>query len=498
MQSVETEFMELVKKMNHYSQALSLMAWDSRTGAPKKSVGQRSEVMGTLSSDVFAMSTSTEMKRLLDELQNKANLSEIVAKSVEETQKSYDRNTKIPADEYKAYVMLQSEAESVWEEAKEKGDFSLFQPYLEKLVTYNRKFIDYLGYEGHPYNTLLDDYEPGVYTETLDIVFNDLKEKLIPLVKKVTASKKKPDTTSLFVHFPKKAQEELSSSILETMGYDFARGRLSETVHPFAVGINPNDVRVTTKYDESDFRVALLGTIHEGGHALYEQNIDTELMGTLLATGTSMGIHESQSLFWEKFVGQALPFWETSYPVLKQYSSGQFDDVSLETFYFALNEAKPSLIRIEADELTYCLHIILRYELEKGLFDGSIEVKDLPKLWNKKMEEYFGIQPGHDGEGVLQDVHWSSGSFGYFPSYALGLIYAAQIKEAILKDLPNFDELIRTNQLHVIKEWLTEHVHQFGKLKKPKEIIHDITGGGIDAQPLLTYLTEKYSRLYEL
>lgn len=498
MENVETKFMELVKKMNHYSQALSLMAWDSRTGAPKKSIGQRSEVMGTLSSEVFAMSTSSEMRRLLEQLQLKSNLSEIVAKSVEETQKFYDRNTKIPADEYKAYVMLQAEAESVWEEAKEKGDFSLFQPYLEKLVTYNRKFIDYLGYEEHPYNTLLDDYEPGVYTETLDVVFNDLKEKLIPLVKKVTASKKKPDTTSLFVHFPKKAQEELSSSILETMGYDFERGRLSETVHPFAIGINPNDVRVTTKYDESDFRVALLGTVHEGGHALYEQNIDPKLMGTPLASGTSMGIHESQSLFWEKFVGQALPFWETSYPVLKQYSSGQFDDVSLETFYFALNEAKPSLIRIEADELTYCLHIILRYELEKGLFDGSIEVKDLPRLWNKKMEEYFGIQPGHDGEGVLQDVHWSAGLFGYFPSYALGLIYAAQLKEAILKDLPNFDELIRTNQLHVIREWLTEHVHQFGKLKKPKEILHDITGAGIDAQPLFNYLTEKYSRLYEL
>ncbi|KKI85261.1 carboxypeptidase M32 [Shouchella clausii] len=495
---IQKKFLEYVKKINHYKQAMALMAWDGRTGAPKAGVPQRAEVLGTLSAEVFAMSVSDQMKDMLAALDKATDLSDIVLKSKEHCQKTYDRNTKIPADEFKAYVMLQSTAESVWEEAKEKNDFAMFQPYLEELVSYNKKFIEYRGYEGHPYNTLLDDYEPGVFTDTLDRVFAELKAALIPLVKKVSNAKKQPNTAPLYAYFPKGDQEKLSHAVLKHIGYDFDKGRLNETVHPFAIGINPNDVRVTTKYNEHDFRVALLGTIHEGGHALYEQNIDHEFIGTPLSGGTSMGIHESQSLFFEKFVGQSLPFWKNVYPLLKQHAGSQFDDVELEDFYFALNESRPSLIRIEADELTYCLHIILRYELEKGLFEGTIEVKDLPRLWNDKMEEYLGIRPENDGEGVLQDVHWSSGSFGYFPSYALGYIYAAQMKQAMLNDLPNFDQLLEQEQIGVIREWLTKHVHRYGSLKKPQEIIADITGKSIDAKPLLSYLTEKYSNLYEL
>lgn len=498
MTNSETEFKALLKKMNHYEQAISLMAWDSRTGAPKKSVNQRAEVISTLSSEHFALSVSDEMKHAIAQLKNDNSLSNVMNRAVEEAEKTYNENTKIPAEDFKAFVKLQSKAEAMWEEAKEKSDFDLFKPYLEELVAFKKRFINYIGFESHPYHTLLDEYEPGVFTETLDSVFSELKKHLIPLVKQVTEAKTKPETAFLFEHFPKEAQKDLSESVLKTMGYDFDKGRLNETVHPFAIGINPDDVRVTTKYDESDFRVALLGTIHEGGHALYEQNIDSKLIDYALASGTSMGIHESQSLFWEKFVGQSYPFWETTYPVLKEYASGQFDDIDLDTFYFALNESKPSLIRIEADELTYCLHIILRYELEKELFEDKLSVDDLPKRWNEKVEEYLGIQPKNDAEGVLQDVHWSSGSFGYFPSYALGLIYAAQIKEAILIDLPNFDELMRTKQLHVIQEWLRTNVHQYGKVKKPKNIIHDITGGGIDPQPLIRYLSDKYTKLYNL
>ncbi len=497
-QETETAFYQLLHQMDHYGQALALLAWDSRTGAPKKGVAQRAEVIGTLSEEIFRISTSEELKRLLDELTGEEGLSEITRKSVEECLKTYDKNKKIPADEYKAYVMLQTTSEAIWEEAKEKGDFALFQPYLKELVDYNRRFITYLGYEEHPYNTLLDDYEPGVYVSTLDRVFAQLKERLIPLVHAVDASSHQPSMEPLFEHFPKANQEKLSVGILEKMGYDFSAGRLDETVHPFAIGINPNDVRVTTKYNENDFRVALLGTIHEGGHALYEQNISEELQGTPLCSGTSMGIHESQSLFWEKFVGQHERFWQNAYPLLKQNASGQFDTLPLQDFFFALNQAKPSLIRIEADELTYCLHIIIRYELEKGLFEGSIEVEDLPKLWNDKMEEYLGVRPEHDGEGVLQDVHWSSGSFGYFPSYALGYIYAAQLKQAMLRDIPDFDDRLETEELDGIRAWLTEHVHQYGKRKKPAEIIADVTGGGIDAGPLLDYLEAKYKELYQL
>lgn len=337
-----------------------------------------------------------------------------------------------------------------------------------------------------------------MFVDTIDKVFGELRDQLIPLVKEVTDSPHQPKTDFLYHNFPRANQEALSLEILKEIGYDFEAGRLDETVHPFAIGINPNDVRVTTKYNEKDFRVALFGTIHEGGHALYEQNISQELIGTPLASGTSMGIHESQSLFWEKFVGKNYGFWERNYKLLKKHSVGQFGDVSLEDFYFAINQAKQSLIRIESDELTYCLHIILRYELEKALMAGHITVAELPQIWNDKMEEYLGVRPSNDGEGVLQDVHWSFGAFGYFPSYALGYIYSAQIKEAMLKEVTNFDDLIRTGDFAPIRQWLTKNVHQHGKMKQPAEIIHSITGTGIDSKPLINYLTEKYRRLYKI
>ncbi|MDT8859897.1 carboxypeptidase M32 [Alkalihalobacillus sp. MEB130] len=498
--TLETEFRQYVKKMEDYGQALALLAWDSRTGAPKKGVAQRSEVIGTLSSEVFAMSTSEEMGRYVNELRQEGTyeqLSLITQKTVDECLKTYERNMKIPKEEFKEYVMLQSQSESLWEEAKDKADFELFRPNLEKLVEFKKKFVSYWGYEGHPYNTLLDDYEPGVFVDTIDQVFGELRDQLIPLVKGVMESSHQPKTDFLFKKFPKENQQALSLDILKEIGYDFEAGRLDETVHPFAIGINPNDVRVTTKYNEDDFRVALFGTIHEGGHALYEQNISQDLIGTPLADGTSMGIHESQSLFWEKFVGKNFGFWERNYDVLKKHSSGQFDDVSLEDYYFAVNQAKQSLIRIESDELTYCLHIILRYELEKALMEDKLTVAELPEAWNDKMEEYLGIRPSHDGEGVLQDVHWSFGAFGYFPSYALGYIYSAQIKEAMVKDLPHFNQLVKDGDFAPIREWLTTKVHQHGKLKKPAEIIKDITGGGIDSKPLVRYLDEKYRRLYK-
>ncbi|GAE25126.1 thermostable carboxypeptidase 1 [Halalkalibacter wakoensis JCM 9140] len=500
IQQLEADFRQYVKKIEDYGQALAVLAWDSRTGAPKKGVSERAEVIGTLSADVFAMSTSEEMGHYLKELSKKPTykqLSDITQKTIDECFKTYERNAKIPKEEYKEYVMLQAQSESLWEEAKDKADFELFRPNLEKLVEFKKRFVQYWGYEQHPYNTLLDDYEPGVFVDTIDKVFGELREKLIPLVKGVMESNHQPKTDFLFEKFPKENQKSLSLDILKEIGYDFEAGRLDETVHPFAIGINPNDVRVTTKYNENDFRVALFGTIHEGGHALYEQNISQELIGTPLADGTSMGIHESQSLFWEKFVGKNIGFWERNYDVLKKHSAGQFDDVSLEDFYFAVNQAKQSLIRIESDELTYCLHIILRYELEKALMEDKLTVAELPQAWNDKMEEYLGIRPSHDGEGVLQDVHWSFGAFGYFPSYALGYIYSAQIKEAMEKDLPNFDQLVKEGNFAPIRQWLTEKVHRHGKMKKPAEIIKDITGGGIDAAPLVRYLEEKYRRLYK-
>ncbi|MGF3103395.1 carboxypeptidase M32 [Rossellomorea sp. DUT-2] len=496
---IKDRFHDYVKKMSAYNEALGLMFWDLRTGAPKNGVEQRSEVIGMLSSELFEMSTSNEMAAYLAKLSPEMDKLDIMTqKLLEECQKEYDRNKKIPASEYREYVVLQSKAEGVWEEAKEKADFTMFQPYLEKLVAFTKRFIDYWGYEDNKYNTLLDMYEPGVTVEVLDKVFGDLRDQIVPLVHKISESEHKPHTDFLFEHFPKAKQKDFSLKILEQMGYDFNSGRLDETVHPFAIGLNPGDVRVTTKYDEKDWRTAVFGTIHEGGHALYEQNISKDLIGTPLCTGTSMGIHESQSLFYENFVGRDHSFWKQNYSLLKDYSSGQFDSIEQDDFYRAINESKPSLIRIEADELTYALHIIIRYEIEKGLFNDEIDVKDLPEIWNQKYEEYLGIRPSHNGEGVLQDVHWAGGSFGYFPSYALGYMYAAQFKRAMLKDLPHYEELLEEGNLAPIREWLTKNVHQWGKMKKPLEIIREVTGEGLNAQYLAEYLTEKYSKVYSL
>ncbi|GHH98242.1 carboxypeptidase M32 [Neobacillus kokaensis] len=494
---LEKDFLTYVKKMTAYNEALGVLYWDMRTGAPKQGVEQRSEVIGLLSTEVFNMSTSEDMAAYIASL-SKAKLSETTRKILEECKKEYDRNKKIPSEEFKEFVILQSRAESIWEEAKEKSDFSMFQPYLEKLVEMTKRFVGYWGHHENMYNVLLDLYEPGITVEVLDEVFGELKAKIIPLVKQISESQNKPKTDFLFQAFPKVKQRELSLEILAQMGYNFDAGRLDETVHPFAIGLNPGDVRVTTKYDEQDFRTAVFGTIHEGGHALYEQNISKDLIGTPLCDGTSTGIHESQSLFYENIVGRSLPFWKKNYQLLKNFAGSQFNDVEVEDFYRAINESKPSFIRIEADELTYPLHVIIRYEIEKGLFNGEIEVKDLPAIWNDMYEQYLGIRPENDAQGVLQDVHWAGGSFGYFPSYALGYMYAAQFKQAVIKDLPNFDQLLEQGDLLPIKDWLTNKIHRFGKLKKPLEILQDVTGEGLNAKYLIEYLYEKYRKVYQL
>lgn len=500
LKQTEKEFLDYVKKITAYHEAISLIYWDLRTKTPKKGVEGRSEIVGILSAEAFKMSTSQQMKEYLailltDEAKN--HLSEITIKTALDCQKQLERMEKIPEKEFQQFVQLRAQSESVWAEAKEKRDFQLFQPYLQKLVNMTKQFIQYWGYQGHPYNTLLDQYEPEMTVDKLDNVFKDLREQLIALLKKIENSSVKWDSSFLYTYFPKEKQEAFSLEILRQLGYDFDAGRLDETVHPFAIGLNYGDVRITTKYDEYDFRVGIFGTIHEAGHAVYEQNIAKELFGTTLAQGTSMGIHESQSLFYENFIGRNYYFWKKNYDLLKKYANGQFDNISLDHFYRAINEVKPSLIRIEADELTYPLHIIIRYEIEKALFNDEIEVKDLPEIWNKKYEEYLGVVPEHDGHGVLQDIHWSGGDFGYFPSYALGYLYAAQLKYALLKEINNFDELLAEGNIEPIKNWFTRHVHQYGKMKKPLEIIKEATGEELNGKYLIHYLTEKYSHIYQ-
>lgn len=498
IQQTESEFLEYVKQNQAYGEALSVLFWDLRTGAPKKGVDQRSETIGVLSSELFRRTTSNEMGSFLEKLSSEDELSERSKLVLAECKKEYDLNRKIPQKDYERYVVLQSKAESVWEEAKEKQDYGMFQPYLAELVQYNKQFIELWGVkDGNPYNTLLDQYEPGMTVNKLDELFTEVRNSIVPLVEEIAGASKQPNSDLVRFHFPKENQKAYSLSVLKELGYDFSKGRLDETVHPFAIGINRGDVRITTKYDESDFRTALFGTIHECGHAIYEQNISIDLEGTPLADGTSMGIHESQSLFYENFIGRNPLFWKTHYPSLQQAAGGALDSVGLDDFYFAVNESKPSLIRIEADELTYPLHIMIRYEIEKQLITGNLDTKDLPEVWNSLYEEYLGVRPPHDGVGVLQDVHWSGGSFGYFPSYALGLFYASQLHNAMEQALP-FDELVEKGEFLPIREWLTTNVHQFGKTKKPLDVIQDATGEALSAKYFIQHMSNKYRTLYNL
>ncbi|CAM3738028.1 carboxypeptidase M32 [Alkalicoccus chagannorensis] len=496
MEQTIADYYALTEKMAHYEEALMLMGWDMRTGAPKKGIPRRSSAVGTLASDVFRMSTSEEMKGYIDNLSAAEGLDEKTKRAVEQSARTWNKYKNIPEDEYKAFVTLTSEAESAWEAAKEEADFDSFAPYLEKIVAYQRKYTAWKGYDENPYDALLDDFEPGLTTTKVDAVFKQLREALVPLVQDIH-EKEQPEDAFLFQHVPAAKQEAFSRDVLQSMGYDFEAGRLDTTVHPFAAGLNRRDVRITTKYDEDDFRTAVFGTIHEGGHALYEQNIDEAYDGTPLAGGASMGIHESQSLFWENFVGRQRAFWEAHLPVLAQYIPSM-KEVEVERYYRAVNKVEPSLIRIEADELTYCLHIIVRYELEKALINEELEVKQLPEAWNDKMEELLGVRPQHDGEGVLQDVHWPAGMFGYFPSYALGYIYAAQLYEVMRQDQPLFEDQLRAGELQEIKKWLTDRIHQHGSSRKPLELLHAVTGSDLDAAPLIRHLTEKYTEVYEL
>lgn len=495
------EFRVLVRKIKSYEEALGVMYWDLRTGAPRKGVEARSELLGVLSTEMFKMSISAEMKGFLDEFSRPEVfelLDAINRKIVTECKEEYDHSVKIPPEMYQEYVVLTSNAETVWEEAKHAADFKMFEPYLEKIVDYNRKFIELWGYEGNKYNTLLDLFEPGMTVEKLDQMFGELRTRLVPLVSAIKESANKPDTSFLKHNFDKEKQRQFSLFILQEMGYDFAAGRLDESEHPFATGLNPGDVRITTKFKPDDVTFALFGTIHEGGHGLYEQNISSELLGTPLCTGTSMGIHESQSRFWENFVGCSRAFWQRYYGDLQQLFPEQLGSVSVEAFYRAINEATPSYIRIEADELSYNLHIMIRYEIEKSLINGDISVAELPRVWNEKYREYLGIDPRNDAEGVLQDVHWAGGSFGYFPSYSLGNMYAAQMVHTLKTAMPEFEALIMTGNLLPIKEWLTEKVYQHGKLLTPGEIILQVTGEPLNPTYLANHLESKYKDIYRL
>ncbi|AGK95211.1 carboxypeptidase M32 [Clostridium pasteurianum] len=489
---------EYLKKLEYLTSSIALIQWDSIVNMPSKAVEYRSEILGYLSGESYKISTSKKIKQYIDFFSNSKNLDDITKGTIKKISKDYIRNNRIPKKEYKQYIVAGSISGAAWEEAKKKSDFKIFQPHLKKMVEYNQKFADYWGFKKNRYDALLDIYEPGITTEKLDKVFGNLRDAIVQLLNKIKESGNSPDIKFLKGNFPKDAQEEFAKKIMGKMGYDFKEaGRIDESTHPFTTNFGNKDVRITTHYYENDFRPALFSFIHEAGHAIYEQDIPDTLQGTLLAQGASMGIHESQSRFYENIIGKSKYFWDFFYSeALERFP--QFKDISLEDFYRGINFVEPSLIRTEADELTYSLHIIIRYEIEKLLINGDISVEDLPNIWNEKYKEYLGVEPKNDAEGVLQDIHWSDGSFGYFPSYALGNLYGTQFLNKMKIDIPDIYEKISQGNLTIVHEWLNENIHKYGAIYKPTELIKRVTGEELSEKYFIEYLNKKFKKIYNI
>lgn len=499
--SFKEKIEELKNYLNQYEklvQALNLVYWDMRTNMPSKAGESRSKVLEYLSGESFKMITSPKVEDFIKDLsQYKNELNHTESRMLEELERNYNETKKIPEDRYVAYVGVCSNSELAWEKAKEANDFEIFKPHLEKVVEFQKEFINYWGFNKDKYNTLLDKYELGLTTEKLDSIFEELRDGIIEVLNNIKSSNKKINRNFLYGNFDPKKQKDLSAYILDKIGFDLEAGRLDESVHPFTINFGNKDVRLTTNYHEDEFTSALFSTIHEGGHGIYEQNINDNLESTGLQSGASMAIHESQSRFYENILGRSKEFCSYLLPVAKEYFE-DFKDVTLDEFYDAMNYVETSLIRTEADELTYGLHIIIRYEIEKDLINGRITVNDLKELWNKKYKEYLGVEPKNDSEGILQDMHWSDGSFGYFPSYALGNLYGAQMFHKLLEEKPNIMEEVKNGNFTEIFNWLKEKVHKHGSLYTPEELIKNITGEELNPKYFIDYLKNKYYKIYEV
>lgn len=411
-------------------------------------------------------------------------------------QKEFVKDAKLPASFVEKFAKTASIAQQNWAKAKKADNFSLFAPDLEKIVALSREKAELIGYTGHPYNALLDGYEPGMSAEKLRPLFEKLKEHLVPLVKQhYRKDKHVVDCSFLFKDYDKEQQIAFSKMLMEKLGCKTTRFRLDESVHPFCMEIHPSDVRLTTHFVEQSLCPALFATLHELGHGLYHTALPEAYFGTPLCAATSLGIDESQSRLYETILGHSLPFWRHFYPLLQSYFLEQLDGISLEYFYKAIHAMPKTAIRIHSDELTYCLHIILRFEIELGLMDGSILVKDLPKIWNSKMQEYLDLTPQTDAEGVLQDIHWSMGGIGYFPTYALGNLYSAQIFETFKKEHPGYEKLFESGNFTALGTFLKEKIYQKGREFTADELIVQISGKELSIEPYISYLTEKYGKL---
>jgi len=490
------QFKQLMTKIADINYAAAVLMWDLETNIPKKGEAFRSQQISTLSGIAHELFVSTEMESLLNGLRGDQSLTESELINVDQTRKVFNKKKKFTTAFVVEMSQTISETFNAWQQAKKDNNLDIYLPQLEKLVQLKRKEAELIGFTGHPYDALIDEYEPGMTVATLDILFSDVKIKLKSLLEKIN-SKPQVKDDCLLGHFERSKQWSLGLEILKRMGYDFDAGRQDISMHPFTTSFSSQDVRVTTRIAENDIANMIWSCIHEGGHALYEQGLPASAYGMPLGEATSLGVHESQSRLWENNVGRQLPFWKANYPLVQETFPEVFKDVALTSFYQAMNKVTPSFVRTESDEITYHFHIMIRYEIEKRLMDGSLEVSQLKKAWDDAYEEYLGLTITDDTKGVLQDVHWSHGSFGYFPTYSLGSFYAAQYFTKACMDIPDLENEIANGNNQILLDWLRTNIHAHGKRFSAEELCKKVTGDYLKLDYFMNYVEKKYSDIYQ-
>jgi carboxypeptidase Taq len=488
----------------HLEKIAALLQWDQETYLPEMAVENRSEQLALLERMAHEKFTAPETGRLLDALgsvpenpRGDEKLPPLERDFLKVLRRKYDRAVKLPADFVAAAAKAEGLSQASWVKARQKSDFSLFLPHLAAMIDFARKKALYWGGQdktGGIYDTLLDIYEPGMSAAAIDQVFKPLGEGLSALLKKI-ASRPGPDHSFLDRDFDADTQARFSRRLMDYLGFDTRRGRLDISAHPFTTTLGADDIRITTRYIEGNLLSGIFSTIHESGHAFYEMAFPQEIRGGSLADGASMGIHESQSRLWENVIGRSREFWEGLFPELRDHFP-VLKGIALDSFYRALNQVRPSLIRVEADEVSYSLHVILRFEIEKGLFSGEIDPAKLPEIWRQRMKELLALEPENDAEGVLQDIHWSMGSFGYFPSYALGNLYGLQFFSRLRADIPGVDDHLRRGDFAPIHAWLRDTIYVWARRLDPPDLLKKVTGQGLSVYPFLSYIEEKYSEIY--
>lgn len=493
-QKIYRELITTTREIALLNSANSVLGWDEQTQMPPKGRAHRANQMSLIARIVHERFTSPQIGEWLAALGDvKGDSDETV--NIREIRRDYERKIKLPASLVEEQSKTRVLAHEAWVEARKKSEYKIFQPWLEKTLDLKKQEADCIGFTTTPYDPLLDEFEPHETTENLRKVFDELRGPLIDLVGRISSSSRKAPVEILQRSYPAAAQEKFAREAAVAIGFDFAAGRLDTSVHPFCTTIGPGDVRLTTRYDESYVGDAFFSVLHEAGHGLYNQGLPAEHYGTPRGKPVSYGIHESQSRLWENFVARSKSFWRHFYPKA-QHEFPALRETNLDDFHFAINDVRPSLIRTDADEATYNLHILLRFELEQALLSRGLQPTDLPGAWNEKMKQYFGLEVPDDAHGCLQDIHWSGGSFGYFPSYTLGNLYAAQFFEQARRDLGDLDTMFSRGEFTPLRDWLREKIHQHGKRYPAREMVQRVTGEPLSAKPLLDHLNRKARELY--